>query len=194
MGAILVTGAAGFIGSHVVEALLARGDWVVGVDNFDPFYSASRKRRNLAAAMAHPHFRLVEHDIRDGAGLAACWERALPPEAPAISVVAHLAARAGPRSSLGQERLYQDINVRGTVEVLECARRFGVRQFVLTSTSSVYGNSPRSPFREDDPADRPPLPICRHQAGDGSDRTCVPPRLRLAGDDPAALQRLWATR
>ena len=71
--------------------------------------------------MTHPHFRLVEHDIRDGAGLAARWERALPAEAPAISVVAHLAARAGPRSSLGQERLYQDINVRGTVEVLECA-------------------------------------------------------------------------
>ena len=158
MGAILVTGAAGFIGSHVVEALLARGDWVVGVDNFDPFYSEARKRRNLAAAVTHPHFRLVEHDVRDGAGLAACWERALPPEAPAISVVAHLAARAGPRSSLGQERLYQDINVRGTVEVLECARRFGVRQFVLTSTSSVYGNSPRSPFREDDPADRPLSP------------------------------------
>ena len=93
MGAILVTGAAGFIGSHVVEALLARGDWVVGVDNFDPFYSAACKRRNLAVALAHPRFRLVEHDIRDGTGLAACWERALPPEAPAISVVAHLAAR-----------------------------------------------------------------------------------------------------
>ncbi len=147
---VLVTGAAGFIGSHLVERLLGRGLPVVGIDNFDDFYDPAIKRQNLANVASNPGLQLVEADIRDHEAL-----RALPDD---IDTVVHLAARAGVRPSIQQPLLYQDVNVRGTQELLELARERGIRKFVFGSSSSVYGDSDRVPFSEEDPVDRPISP------------------------------------
>jgi len=149
---LLVTGAAGFIGSHLVERLLARGERVVGLDNFDDFYPPAVKRDNLAAAAEHERFRLVEGDVRDRERL----ERLLAEER--VDVVVHLAARAGVRPSLERPELYADVNVRGTVAVFEAARRAGVGRVVYASSSSVYGGNTKVPFSEDDPVERPISP------------------------------------
>lgn len=139
----LVTGGAGFIGSHVVDSLLEDGWHVTTLDNFDEFYSPARKRRNVAAHREHGRFRLVECDIRDEEAL----ERELRDD---YDVIVHLAARAGVRPSIEQPMLYQDVNVRGTHNLLELARRRGIRQFVFASSSSVYGVNPNVPWREED--------------------------------------------
>lgn len=139
----LVTGGAGFIGSHVVDSLLGSGWTVTTVDNFDGFYEPLRKRRNIAAHRDHARFRLVEVDIRDGDAL----ERQLRGD---YQVIVHLAARAGVRPSIEQPLLYQDVNVRGTHNMLEFARHRGIKQFVFASSSSVYGVNPDVPWREDD--------------------------------------------
>ena len=139
----LVTGGAGFIGSHVVDSLLADGWTVTTLDNFDDFYSPERKRRNVAAHRDHDGFRLVEADIRDAEAL----ERELRDD---YQVVVHLAARAGVRPSIEQPLLYQDVNVRGTHNMLEFARKRGIGQFVFASSSSVYGVNPDVPWREED--------------------------------------------
>ncbi len=150
MSRILVTGAAGFIGSHVVERLLERDQGVIGLDNLDDFYDPAIKRRNLARALDASAFELVEGDIRDARVLDS-----LPDD---VSLIIHLAARAGVRPSIEQPLLYQDVNVRGTQELLEYARRAGVGRFIFGSSSSVYGNAERVPFSEDDPVDRPISP------------------------------------
>jgi UDP-glucuronate 4-epimerase len=144
---VLVTGGAGFIGSHLVKALLDRGDEVSIVDNFDPFYPERLKRRGL-----HPDVRLFEGDIRD----AAAVERAFSETKP--EVVVHLAALAGVRPSLERPADYMDVNVRGTAYVLEAARKSGVRRFVLGSSSSVYGVKAVPPFRETARVDSPESP------------------------------------
>jgi len=149
---ILVTGAAGFIGSNLVERLLDRGDAVVGVDNFDPFYSPEEKRANLASALANPRFRLLEADCADGDALAA----GLGNEP--FDAVVHLAAKAGVRPSIQQPAAYTRANVVATQTMLELARTRGIARFVFGSSSSVYGNGDRVPFSEDDPADRPISP------------------------------------
>jgi UDP-glucuronate 4-epimerase len=151
-GAVLVTGAAGFIGSHTVERLLARGERVVGLDNFDPFYDPAIKRTNLAAASRDPRFTLVEGDIRDAALLEALFAKE------PVRAVIHLAARAGVRPSVEEPALYADVNVRGTTVVLEAARRAGVPKVVYASSSSVYGGNTKVPFSEDDPVDHPVSP------------------------------------
>lgn len=148
----LVTGGAGFIGSHTVDALLRRGERVICVDNFTPYYDPERKRRNLAWAATQPGFVLVEADIRDGEALAAVFEHYRP------RGVVHLAALPGPRPSIANPALYEQVNVGGTVQVLELARRYEVERFVLASTSSVYGRATRLPFEECDTADRPLSP------------------------------------
>jgi len=152
MGAILVTGGAGFIGSHLTDRLLADGREVVVLDNFDPFYDAAAKRRNLEAASQSPRFRLVSGDIRDAASIDAVFDAAL------IEAVVHLAARAGVRPSIEDPVLCASVNLDGTVRLLEACRRRGVSRFVFGSSSSVYGNNVKAPFAEDDPVDHPISP------------------------------------
>ena len=145
----LVTGAAGFVGSHLVEALLRRGDRVVGVDNFDSYYDPAIKRRNTERASTYARYVLMEGDIRDRAFLADVFG-----SSPFDGVV-HLAARAGVRPSISDPLLYEDVNVRGTITLLEAARGHGNPRVVFGSSSSVYGASSKPPFSEDDACDRP---------------------------------------
>lgn len=144
---VLVTGAAGFIGSHVCEALLAQGDEVVGVDNFDPFYPRPVKERNLETVRRAAGFSFLEADIA---------RQALPLDG--ISVIFHLAARPGVRPSLEDPASYSETNITGTVRVFEAARRAGIRRVVFGSSSSVYGNATPAPFAEDAPAAWPISP------------------------------------
>lgn len=148
---VLVTGAAGFIGSHVVGALLASGRRVVGVDNFDPFYSRDAKAANVAEIKG-PGFRLVEADICDERAMNELFDRERP------AGVIHLAARAGVRPSIAQPALYARVNVLGTTVLLEAARLVGCSRFVCASSSSVYGNNPKTPFSEIDAVDHPISP------------------------------------
>jgi UDP-glucuronate 4-epimerase len=147
----LVTGAAGFIGSHLTERLLRDGWSVIGVDNFDEFYTPQVKRRNIAGALGNPRFQLIEADIRNEQAM----EKAVPPD---VDVVVHLAARAGVRPSIEQPALYNDVNVNGTVVLLEVIRRCGIKKFVFASSSSVYGNNKKVPFSETDNVDFPISP------------------------------------
>jgi len=148
---VLVTGGAGFIGSHVCERLLARGDAVIALDNFDDFYDPAIKRRNLATCLSSGGFSLAEGDIRDGALLEEISGHG-------IDAVIHLAARAGVRPSIESPALYADVNVVGTTRLLEMARRRRIRNFVFASSSSVYGERRDAPFRESDAVDFPVSP------------------------------------
>ncbi len=152
IGTILVTGGAGFIGSHLVERLLADGWRVVVLDNFDDFYDPAVKRRNLSRVAGHEALRVVEGDIRDRAAL----EKILGAEE--VGAVVHLAARAGVRPSIAHPELYVSVNLDGTTTLLEACRRHGVRKFIFGSSSSVYGNNPKVPFAEDDRVDEPVSP------------------------------------
>jgi UDP-glucuronate 4-epimerase len=149
---ILITGAAGFIGSHLTDSLLQTGARVTGLDNFDPFYPRSEKEQNLAECLSNPRFRMLEGDIRDADFVRKAFEAAAP------QVLIHLAARASVRPSLADPAGYADVNVRGTTVLLEAARSCGVRNVVFASSSSVYGNQARLPFRETDNTDRPLSP------------------------------------
>jgi len=149
MTRVFVTGAAGFVGSHLVEALAARGDEVVGIDNFDPFYERGLKEANLRDA-ASGRFRFHEQDMLDADRVVAL----LTPE----TVVVHLAAKAGVRPSIADPVGYARANVEGTAAVLEAARRAGVSRVVFGSSSSVYGDTTPVPFREDAPAGDPVSP------------------------------------
>jgi UDP-glucuronate 4-epimerase len=150
---VLITGAAGFIGSTLVDRMLDRGDVVVGVDNFDPFYPESSKRANLLGALRDPRFRLVELDIREVDRVEAVVEAERP------EAIVHLAARAGIRPSIEAPSLYASTNVVGTTNLLEAARKLDPPpRFVYASSSSVYGDRPTSPFRESDPVDLPISP------------------------------------
>ena len=149
---VLITGAAGFIGSHLAESLLERDHEVVGLDNFDPFYSAAVKKENLDSLASREGFRFVEGDIRD----AALLDR-LAGEG-SFDAIVHLAARAGVRPSLELPELYVDINLNGTMVLLEWARRHEVPRFVFASSSSVYGEREGAPFRETDNVDFPVSP------------------------------------
>ncbi len=147
----VVTGAAGFIGSHLTERLLKEGWTVTGVDNFDAFYDPGVKRRNLAGCLSDPSFRLVEADIRDANAMQDAIARD-------TDVIVHLAARAGVRPSIAEPQLYMDVNINGTVVLLEAARKQNVGRFIFASSSSVYGNNRKVPFSEDDNVDFPISP------------------------------------
>ncbi len=149
---VLVTGAAGFIGSTLVDRLLAEGREVVGLDCFDPFYAEAAKRANLANASKHTAFQLIEGDIRDESALARAFDGAR------IGAVVHLAALAGVRPSLERPVAYADVNVRGTAAVVDTMVRAEVPQLVFASSSSVYGERSDGPFRETDPVERPISP------------------------------------
>ena len=150
---ILVTGAAGFIGSHLAEHLCRRGDEVVGLDNFNDYYDPARKRANEQRLCAYPNFRMVEADVRDRTTLFRLFEDAR------FDAVGHLAAMAGVRDAVKQPDLYVNVDLNGTQNLLDAARAAGsVGNFVLASTSSVYGNTMQVPFVETDPCDRPLQP------------------------------------
>jgi len=143
----LVTGAAGFIGSHVSEGLIARGDEVTGVDNFDPFYGREVKERNLAGVRNRPGFRFVEADVaRD------------PVPLDGVEAVIHLAAKPGVRPSLEDPGAYMEANVTATARLIDAARRVGITRIVFGSSSSVYGNTTPAPFAEAEPAVSPISP------------------------------------
>lgn len=150
MARVLLTGGAGFIGSHVGEKLLARGDEVCVLDNFNDFYDPAIKRRN-AALLAAAGARVVTGDIRDRAQVAGLFA-----ESP--DVLVHLAAMAGVRPSLQDPLHYEDVNVRGTMVLLEELRQRPSTRFVFASSSSVYGSNERIPFREDDEIHHPVSP------------------------------------
>jgi len=141
---ILVTGGAGFIGSHLVDHLVERGDDVTVIDNFDPFYSPEIKRQNLAPHEGKANFRLLEVDIRQLETLKSLLK------GQDFDVIYHLAAKAGVRPSIKDPMTYQDVNVFGTQNLLEFAREKGVKQFIFASSSSVYGVNPNVPWREED--------------------------------------------
>jgi UDP-glucuronate 4-epimerase len=143
--AALVTGGAGFIGSHLVDRLLAEGWCVTVLDNFDPWYDPATKRGNLAAHTGNPRLRLIEADIRDRRALDSAVHGGDDYE-----VFVHLAAKAGVRPSIEDPFIYQEVNVAGTQNLLELARVRGVKQFVFASSSSVYGINANVPWREDD--------------------------------------------
>ena len=159
MHSILITGGAGFIGSHLVERMLGEGDWrITVVDDFNDFYSPSIKRANVSRHLSNPNFQLIEADIRNADALARSFSET------SYDCIVHLAARAGVRPSLKEPRLYVETNVNGTVNLLELARAHGVKQFVFGSSSSVYGVNPKVPFNEDDPIFNPISPYAATKA------------------------------
>ncbi len=147
---LLVTGIAGFIGSHLAERLLARGDTVVGLDSFDPFYARAIKERNLEGV--RPRAQVIEGDILDEALLDEVFREG------GFDAVVHLAGLAGVRPSLSQPARYQRVNVEGTTLLAEAALKHHVRRFVFASSSSVYGASAQAPFAETERADEPLSP------------------------------------
>ncbi|WP_420641783.1 SDR family NAD(P)-dependent oxidoreductase [Candidatus Leptofilum sp.] len=150
---ILVTGAAGFIGSNLAEKLAKRGDTVMGLDNFNDYYDPAKKRANEARLTAYPNFRMVEQDVRQRQAMFDLFETEK------FDAVAHLAAMAGVRNAVLHPDLYVQVNLNGTQNLLDAARAVGgVQNFVMASTSSVYGNTTQIPFVETDPCDRPLQP------------------------------------
>jgi UDP-glucuronate 4-epimerase len=149
---ILVTGGAGFIGSHLIEKLIESPDQIICLDDFNDYYPPALKRENLSGFISHPRFRLVEGDIRDQALMEKTFAELRP------DAVIHLAARAGVRPSIQAPLLYEDVNVRGTAILLDLARKFACRRFLFASSSSVYGDGAPVPFAESDPTNRPVSP------------------------------------
>jgi UDP-glucuronate 4-epimerase len=150
--AILVTGCAGFIGSHVSRALLEAGETVMGVDNLNDYYNPAWKQENIDSLSDFENFIFFKGDITDAAFLES-----ITTDQPLTSIV-HLAAQVGVRPSIEQPVLYTQVNVQGTVHLLDFAVKLGVPQFVFASSSSVYGNQSKVPFSESDPANDPISP------------------------------------
>jgi len=156
----LITGGAGFIGSQLAAALLQRGESLVLLDNFNDYYDPRLKRANAERLAANPNVTLIEGDVRDRALIDTIMAEH------SVTHIAHMAAMAGVRNSVEEAALYFDVNVTGSLNLMEAARRHGVQQFVQASTSSVYGATTRIPFVEDDAADRPlaPYPASKRAA------------------------------
>lgn len=150
---ILVTGAAGFIGSHLAKKLIRQGETVIGLDNFNDYYDPAQKRANVEELQSDPHFKLVEADIRDRARMFRLFHEER------FEAVAHLAAMAGVRNAVDNPALYVEVDLNGTQHLMDAALAAGgVQNFVCASTSSVYGNTTHIPFIETDPCDRPLQP------------------------------------
>jgi len=144
MNKILVTGCAGFIGSYLCDRLLKERYKVVGIDNFNDYYDPKIKEKNLDWALKSKSFKLYKADICDFKSLSTIFKKEKPKK------IVHLAARAGVRPSIANPKLYTQVNVLGTVNLLKLAVNFNVKQFILGSSSSVYGNSKNLPFQEND--------------------------------------------
>lgn len=140
---ILITGGAGFIGSHLVDKLLIKGNQVTVVDNFDPFYAPACKEQNIQDHLNHPNYTFYRLDLREDETLRTTLSGN-------YDVIVHLAAKAGVRPSIEDPLSYQEVNVRGTQNLLELAKQWGTKQFVFASSSSVYGVNPNVPWRETD--------------------------------------------
>ncbi|CAG1020979.1 partial UDP-glucuronate 4-epimerase, partial [Methylococcales bacterium] len=149
---ILVTGGAGFIGSHLVERLLSQGRQIVVLDNFNDFYPPAYKRENISSAIRNPSLTCYETDICNTAACREIFEKH------GIEKIVHLAAYAGVRPSIERPLLYEEVNCRGTLNLLELSRIYKVKQFIFGSSSSVYGNNKKIPFSEDDPVNEPISP------------------------------------
>ena len=149
---ILITGAAGFIGSHLCEKLLGRGDTLIAVDNFNDYYDTARKQKNIRQLRYHPRCILCEADICDEGTINRIFAEHRP------EAVVHLAAYGAVRYSIGRARLYTEVNIGGSINLLEVTREIGVENFVFASTSSVYGNTKDLPFVETDPCNQPLAP------------------------------------
>jgi UDP-glucuronate 4-epimerase len=149
---IFVTGAAGFVGSRLAKTLLDRGDTVIGFDNFDPYYDRSHKERHLRDLLPHPAFTFIEGDLRDAPFLLKLFSQRQP------DAIAHMAAMAAVRYSMNHPLIYGEVNVQGTMNLLDAARQTSKPRCVLASTGSVYGTSTPVPFKESAAADRPLAP------------------------------------
>lgn len=149
---VLITGGAGFIGSHLAERLLSEGRQVVCLDNFNDYYDPAIKRANITDALSDPNYSLVEGDVLDAKLLDELFSTG------GFDAIVHLAARAGVRPSLLNPALYEQVNVSGTLNLLERAKNAGVGHFVFGSSSSVYGANTKVPFSESDSVDRPVSP------------------------------------
>lgn len=149
---LIVTGAAGFIGSSLSDSLLNSGYYVLGVDNFDPFYDKALKERNIAHALKSPRYQFRDGDIRDSDFIDGCFSDFRP------DVIVHLAAKAGVRPSLSDPELYLDVNVMGTLNILEMMKKNSIGKMIFASSSSVYGNNRKVPFSENDNVDYPVSP------------------------------------
>ena len=152
MARILVTGGAGFIGSHLVDRLLGRGDEVVCFDNFNDFYDPAIKHGNIDSHLDSESYKLIRGDLRNKADVARCFQ------GNKVDLVVHLAAMAGVRPSLDNPGLYVDVNLSGTVNLYDAAIKAGVKKIVFASSSSVYGANKKVPFHEDDVVDHPVSP------------------------------------
>ena len=149
---VLVTGGAGFIGSHLVERLLQRKYQIVCLDNFNTYYDPAIKQRNIQTALANPGYKLVTGEILDKPLLCNLFQEH------EFNLVVHLAARAGVRPSIQEPLLYEQVNVQGTMNLLEMCRVHDIKKFVFASSSSVYGANTKVPFAETDPVDNPVSP------------------------------------
>jgi len=149
---VLITGVAGFIGSNLVERLLNKGHFVIGIDNFDILYDSRFKINNLSEALKNENFEFSSLDIREDTALKLIFSKHK------IDVVVHLAARAGVRRSIQEPKIYEDINVMGTLNILNLCKEFSIKNLIFASSSSVYGNLDKVPFKENDFSDRPISP------------------------------------
>ena len=149
---ILITGAAGFIGSHLADVLLQTGNYVMGIDNFDPFYDRSIKEANISGALKSKLYQFREGDIRDAHFINECFSGFNP------DVIVHLAAKAGVRPSLVNSEAFYEVNVMGTLMILEAMKKNQIGNLIFASSSSVYGNNKKVPFSEEDSVNNPISP------------------------------------
>jgi UDP-glucuronate 4-epimerase len=149
---IIVTGGAGFIGSHLCEKLIDSGSKIICVDNFDNFYNPAIKENNLSGVIDGSYFKLYRSDICSFDQMEEIFSKN------SIDMVIHLAARAGVRPSIEQPLLYEKVNILGTMNLLECCKRYNISKFIFASSSSVYGGNKKIPFSEEDNVDHPISP------------------------------------
>ena len=149
---ILVTGGAGFIGSHICERLLLQKNRVICIDNFNDYYDPAIKEENISGLKDNSDFSLHRSDILDRDKLEDIFSENQ------VDIIIHLAARAGVRPSIENAGLYEKVNIEGTINLLDCARKFDVKRFIFASSSSVYGGNKKIPFSETDNVDNPVSP------------------------------------